>query len=57
MVYPGHGTGMLTGTDQSHGKARSSYDDYVALRTRIAAFGLKLVACENGYRSRIFAQG
>ncbi|MDA1279319.1 MAG: mannonate dehydratase [Chloroflexi bacterium] len=51
VFYGGPGVDVLPGTDQPHGKDRNSYDDYAGFRKRIEAYGLNLVACENGFIS------
>ena len=49
IIGCGPGQTVLPGTDRPHGKARNTFEDYVALRERIESFGLNIAGCEGGF--------
>ncbi|MEW5978306.1 MAG: mannonate dehydratase [Acidobacteriota bacterium] len=49
VVYGGPGAATLPGTDKPLSKPRADYEDYLALRRRLEAYGLRIAAVEGGF--------
>jgi len=49
VVYGGPSADRVPGTGQPLSKPRAEYEDYLALRKRLEAFGLRITAIEGGF--------